>query len=79
MPPGPWWLCRVGRQTEARKSISRTAKPGYYTDELLTAQVALIDHTHELEWQETKKNSMWNCFKGSNLRRLEIVSEVIAH
>lgn len=70
---GQWWLCRVGRQEDAKKSIKRTAKGEYYTEQLLNAQVALIDHTHELEWQETKKGSLWNCFKGTNRRRLEIV------
>jgi len=36
--------------------------------------MALIDHTHELEALETKNASLFNCFKGTNLRRLEIVS-----
>jgi len=66
----------VGRQAEAKNSIRRTAVKGYYTEELLNAQVALIDHTHELEWQETKKGSLFNCFKGTNRRRLEIVCVV---
>jgi len=74
--PGPWWLCRVGRQEDAKNSIRRTAVKGYYTEQLLNAQVALIDHTHELEWQETKKGSLFNCFKGTNRRRLEIVCVV---
>jgi SP family general alpha glucoside:H+ symporter-like MFS transporter len=69
-------LCRVGRQEEAKNSIRRTAVKGYYTEQLLNAQVALIDHTHELEWQETKKGSLFNCFKGTNRRRLEIVCVV---
>jgi len=75
-PESPWWLCRVGRQEEAKNSIRRTAVKGYYTEQLLNAQVALMDHTYELEWQETKKGSLFNCFKGTNRRRLEIVCVV---
>ena len=59
---------------DARKAIAHTARPGHFDEEDLDAQIALIDHTHELEAQETRNASLFNCFKGTNLRRLEIVS-----
>jgi hypothetical protein len=71
---GPWWLARMGRKEEAKRSIARTARPGHFSEEDLDAQLALIDHTHQLEAMETKNASLFNCFKGTNLRRVEIVS-----
>jgi hypothetical protein len=70
---GPWWLVRKGRNEDAKRSIARCATAGYYSDEELNARVALIEHTHALEHAETKEQSILNCFKGSNLRRTEIV------
>jgi hypothetical protein len=71
---GPWWLVRNNRREEAKNSIRRTAPPGFYNQDELDARIALIDHTYELEIRETRKDALLNCFKGTNLRRLEIVS-----
>lgn len=71
--PGPWWLVRNNRREEAKNSIRRTAPPGFYNQDELDARIALIDHTYELEIKETRKDALLNCFKGTNLRRLEIV------
>jgi hypothetical protein len=38
--------------------------------------MALMDHTFQIELEETKKASLFNCFKGTNFRRLEIVSRL---
>ncbi|RSH93592.1 hypothetical protein EHS25_006237 [Saitozyma podzolica] len=77
-PESPWWLVRKGRNEDAKRSIARCATAGYYSDEELNARVALIEHTHALEHAETKEQSILNCFKGSNLRRTEIVCVVWA-
>lgn len=37
------------------------------------ASLAYIRHTTELEKAETQGASFWECFKGTNLRRTEIV------
>ncbi|KAI9635685.1 trehalose transport-related protein [Dioszegia hungarica] len=71
-PESPWWLARNGRREEARKSIIRTAPPGYFSSEDVDARMALMDHTFQIELEETKKASLFNCFKGTNFRRLEI-------
>jgi SP family general alpha glucoside:H+ symporter-like MFS transporter len=36
--------------------------------------IAVIQHTDELERADAKKGSFWEVFKGTNLRRTEIVS-----
>jgi SP family general alpha glucoside:H+ symporter-like MFS transporter len=69
---------RQGRVADAKRTLERTAQPGYYTSEDLDAQIALIDHTHQVEAMETKEASLFNCFKGTNRRRLEIVSQALA-
>lgn len=77
-PESPWHLTRTGQIDEAKKSISRLAYPGYYSEDDLTAQVALMQHTLAIEALEHKDQSFLNCFKGTNLRRTEIVAAVFA-
>lgn len=65
---------RKDRYDEAKKALSRTARPGFYSERELNAYVTFIKHTNVLEKAEAAKGSLLECFKGSNLRRTEIVS-----
>jgi SP family general alpha glucoside:H+ symporter-like MFS transporter len=70
---GPWWLVRHGRIDEAKQVLVRVAKPGYWDDRNIDAYIAVIQHTDEIERAEAKSGSFWEMFKGTNLRRTEIV------
>lgn len=77
-PESPWHLVRTNKIADAKEAICRLAYPGYYSSDDLDAQVALMQHTLAIEALEHEKQSVLNCFKGSNLRRTEIVSVVYA-
>lgn len=71
-PESPWWLIRKGRNADARKALLRlTSKgeKGFNPDET----VALMVHTTTLEEKITHGASYLDCFKGTDLRRTEIV------
>ncbi|KFY34892.1 hypothetical protein V494_06384 [Pseudogymnoascus sp. VKM F-4513 (FW-928)] len=71
-PESPWWLVRKGRIEEAKRSILRlTGKgnPDFNVDET----VAMIIHTNEFEKEIAAGTSYADCFKGTDLRRTEIV------
>ncbi len=70
---GPWWLVRHGRFDDARATLTRIAEPGYWDDRNIDAYIAVIQHTDDLERAEAKTGSFWELFKGTNLRRTEIV------
>jgi len=73
-PESPWYLVRVGKIDEARRAVAKTCTPGLVTQDEIDATVSLMQHTTMLELQESKQQSLTNCFKGTNLRRTEIVS-----
>jgi len=77
-PESPWWLVRRGKVEEAKKSLLRlTSKNGdseFDPDET----VAMMMHTTALEEKTTSGASYWDCFKGTDLRRTEIVCMVWA-
>ncbi|KFA60743.1 hypothetical protein S40285_04720 [Stachybotrys chlorohalonatus IBT 40285] len=71
-PESPWWLMRKGDRDGARKALLRlTARdqPGFNVDET----IAMIEHTNEMEKEQKEGTSYADCFKGSDLRRTEIV------
>lgn len=72
-PESPWYLVKVGREDDARATTKRLAPSEYLTDQLVDQQIALMKHTIEMEKAETQGASFLDCFKGSNLRRTEIV------
>ncbi|KAH7040375.1 sugar transporter-like protein [Microdochium trichocladiopsis] len=70
-PESPWYLVRVDRIEDARRSIARLS--GDKTQEQMNNQLAMMMHTVKLESEATKGGSYLDCFKGTNLRRTEIV------
>lgn len=71
-PESPWFLVRKGRYDEAIRSLDRLSDRDVDNRETLS----LIQHTVMLERQLDFGSSMWDCFKGTNLRRTEIACVV---
>ncbi|PHH76992.1 hypothetical protein CDD80_1014 [Ophiocordyceps camponoti-rufipedis] len=72
-PESPWWLVRRGRIEEAKRSLLRLTSPDRETDFDADETVAMMVHTTALEEKMTKGATYWDCFKGTDLRRTEIV------
>ena len=71
-PESPWWLVRNGRTEDAKRSLNRLSRPGiseYDADDA----VALMILTNANEKLSREGVSYWDCFKGVDLRRTEIV------
>ncbi|KAK2598390.1 hypothetical protein N8I77_011810 [Diaporthe amygdali] len=71
-PESPWWHVRQGDNQAARRALLRiTSKndPSFDPDET----IAMIEHTNELEKSLKAGTTYWDCFKGVDLRRTEIV------
>ena len=71
---GPWWYVRKRRFDEAKASLIRVARTGYYDNKDLDAYMTYMQHTDELSRLESSRGSYRECFRGTNLRRTEIVS-----
>lgn len=78
-PDSPWWLVRRGKSEKAAKSLTRLwNKPLHHR---VKQQVSLMEHTTKLEHEQnnskTDDERGWKgyllCFKGTNLRRTEII------
>lgn len=72
LTPGPRWLVSKGRVDEAKRVIRRLAIKGHHDEASLDAQVALIQHTDELEKRASAGSGYRDAFTGVNRRRLEI-------
>ncbi|EFX03077.1 major facilitator superfamily transporter alpha-glucoside [Grosmannia clavigera kw1407] len=85
-PESPWWLVRRGRIDDAKRSLLRLTSrrlldshapdgsKAFDPDET----IAMMVHTTALEANATKGASYLDCFRGTNLRRTEIVCMVWA-
>ncbi|KAJ7495490.1 MFS transporter [Mycena latifolia] len=77
-PESPWWLVRRGKIPEARKALLRLTslekETGFDVDETL----AMMRHTTMIEERITRGATYWDCFRGTDLRRTEIVCMVWA-
>ncbi|KAM5345610.1 hypothetical protein ACJ41O_011471 [Fusarium nematophilum] len=77
-PESPWWLVRKGRNDEAKQSLLRLTSLDRETEFDADETVAMMVHTTALEEKITAGASYWDCFKGADLRRTEIVCMVWA-
>jgi SP family general alpha glucoside:H+ symporter-like MFS transporter len=77
-PESPWHLVRVGKYEEAEKSLRRLAASNFYTEQTMRETIAFMKHTNQKEKEDASKGSLWECFKGVNLRRTEIACMIFA-
>ena len=70
-PESPWWLVRHGRFEDTKRSLQRLTASDMEFD--LDKQVAMMEHTTELEKNMNTGTNYQDCFKGTDLRRTEIV------
>ncbi|RMY41722.1 hypothetical protein D0865_12212 [Hortaea werneckii] len=76
-PESPWWLVRRGRIEDAKKELIRLTSRSQ-SDFDPVATVNMMIYTNELEKKDIAGAKYWDCFKGVNLRRTEIVTFVWA-
>lgn len=72
-PESPWWLVRRGRIEKAKKALLRLTSLNRETDFNADETIAMMVHTTALEEKITAGATYWDCFKGTDLRRTEIV------
>ncbi|KAL6830393.1 sugar transporter domain-containing protein [Trichoderma sp. SZMC 28015] len=72
-PESPWWLVRRGKAEEAKRALLRLTSLNRETDFDADETVAMMVHTTALEEKITAGASYWDCFKGVDRRRTEIV------
>jgi MFS transporter, SP family, general alpha glucoside:H+ symporter len=77
-PESPWWLVRNGRIEEAKEALLRLTSLDRETEFDADDTIAMMVHTTALEEKITQGASYWDCFKGTDLRRTEIVCMVWA-
>jgi MFS transporter, SP family, general alpha glucoside:H+ symporter len=77
-PESPWWLVRRGRLEEAKKALLRLTSLNRETDFDADETIDMMIHTTALEDKITRGASYIDCFKGTDLRRTEIVCMVWA-
>lgn len=73
-PESPWNAVRRGKLEVAKTSLLRLSAESETKERDAEATLAYIQHTTEIEKAETEGATFWDCFKGTNLRRTEIVS-----
>ncbi|CCE83101.1 Piso0_002880 [Millerozyma farinosa CBS 7064] len=69
-PESPWWLVRMGKIEEARKSLARLSNEED-ADEI-EATISMIKETNEYEKKIQEGTTYMDCFRGSSWRRTEI-------
>jgi SP family general alpha glucoside:H+ symporter-like MFS transporter len=77
-PESPWWLVRKGKTSEAKDSLLRLTSLNRETDFDADETIAMMVHTTALEEKITAGASYWDCFRGVDRRRTEIVCMVWA-
>lgn len=77
-PESPWWLIRVGRIDDARRSLRRLTSHKNNADTEVEETIDLIRHTTELERDVHSGASYADCFRGTNLRRTLLVCGIWA-
>jgi MFS transporter, SP family, general alpha glucoside:H+ symporter len=77
-PESPWWLVRKGRNEDAKLALLRLTSRNVGTDFSADETISMMVHTNELEKAVSAGTSYRDCFKGTDLRRTEIVCGVWA-
>lgn len=77
-PESPWWLVRRGRLVDAKHALLRLTSLNRETEFDADETVAMMVHTTALEEKITAGATYLDCFKGTDLRRTEIVCMVWA-
>lgn len=77
-PESPWWLVRRGRIDDAKRALLRLTSLNRETDFDADETIAMMVHTTALEKKITSGASYLDCFRGTDLRRTEIVCMVWA-
>lgn len=72
-PESPWNSVRRGKNDEARRNLIRLYGDMPEREQRVEQTLAYITYTTEIEKAETADASFFDCFKGTNLRRTEIV------
>lgn len=72
-PESPWWLVRKERVADAKKALLRLTSLNRETDFDADETISMMVHTTNLEKKITSGASYLDCFKGTDLRRTEIV------
>lgn len=72
-PESPWWLVRKGRIDDAKTALLRLTSLDRETDFDADETIAMMVHTTALEEKITSGASYLDCFRGTDLRRTEIV------
>lgn len=75
-PESPWFLVRAGRMEEAKASLHRLGNSKAADHITVNQSLAAIVHTNEVEKVMSAGTSYVDCFRGTNLRRTEIVCMV---
>lgn len=73
-PESPWNAVRRNDIDQARHSLTRLRQNNEGRELEVEKTLAYIKYTTQLEKAETANASYLECFKGTNLRRTEIVS-----
>lgn len=76
-PESPWYLVRNDRLDDARHSLVRLSSSSKPQDQI-NGQLAMIVHTTKIETELETGHTYWDCFKGVDLRRTEIVCMTFA-
>ena len=77
-PESPWWLVRRGKLEQAKRALLRLTSLNRETDFDADETISMMVHTTQLEEKITRGASYLDCFKGTDLRRTEIVCMVWA-
>ncbi len=77
-PESPWWLVRKNRVQDAKHSLLRLTSLNKETNFDADETVAMMVHTTALEEKITKGATYLDCFRGTDLRRTEIICMVWA-
>lgn len=72
-PESPWWLIRRNRVTQAKQSLERLTDRNSEISFSTEESISMMVHTNEREREAQAGMTYLDLFKGTNLRRTEIV------